>query len=110
CATFHNAAAAALCASMRCPATGPQSNSAVETASEALAVLATTLTAKCVFNGTPLSGSTMCPAKVVAKRLGGVRSDVVRLSSDITIVGSICCDGSRMCTSHPVLPGGDPRA
>ena len=89
---------------------GPTSNNVVESASEAVPVLATALTAKGVLSGAPLSGSIMCPACSGDRRLGGVCSEVETLLSD-----------SMTCGIHPVrrisqmhrpagLPGGVPSA
>jgi hypothetical protein len=96
--------------SMLPPSCGPSSNNVVESASDAVAVFATTLTANLVLKGIPLPGSIMCPAEEFASRLGGVCSEVEMLASDSIVVGSTFRDGSRMCTAHPVSPGGDPIA
>src|ERR1700737_1113139 len=85
------------------PLEGPTSNNVVESASEAVAVLATTLTANGVFSGRPLSGSRVGPADCVpGSKLAGVCSEVETLLFDSLTCGSTLLEGSLRCTSHEV--------
>src|SRR5215471_20726175 len=92
------------------PAEYPTSRSVVESASDAVAVVAITLTAYGESTGRPVAGSIMCPAELFCSRLGGVCSEVERLFSDSITRGSTRAEGSRRRTSHPGCPLGAPMA
>ncbi len=107
-AEIQIAAASASDFTIAFPFAGPTSSSVVDSASDAVPVFATMLSAYFVFNGFPLSGSMMCPAVSIPTRLAGVCSDVDTLFSRNITCGSMWFDGSRKCTSHALFLGGAP--
>jgi hypothetical protein len=73
------AAASSIVLTSALPLSGPIKSKVVESASEAVAVFAITLTENSVLEGVAVSGSTICPAELLPRKLG-VCSEVETLS------------------------------